>query len=158
LVTGALGSVGRTAVYAAKQSGAQVIACVRAKQKEQAGLLGADRIVAIDKDQEIESLPQLDAIADTVNHDVIGKLIPKLKNGGVLGSVAGHPKAAEGKEIHVVVFMAQPDPVRLRQLAEAVRDGKLSIPVVRKFKLSEAGQAQTLSEQGGIDGKIVLVA
>jgi NADPH:quinone reductase-like Zn-dependent oxidoreductase len=48
--------------------------------------------------------------------------------------------------------------VRLRQLAEAVRDGKLSIPVVRKFKLSEAGQAQTLSEQGGIDGKIVLVA
>lgn len=102
-------------------------------------------------------MPQLDAIADTVNHDVIGKLIPKLKRGGVLGSVAGQPKGAEGAGIRVVAFMAQPDPARLLQLAEAVRDGKLIIPIARKFKLSEAGQAQTLSEQGSVDGKIVLV-
>jgi NADPH:quinone reductase-like Zn-dependent oxidoreductase len=157
LVTGALGSVGRTAVYLAKQEGARVIAGVRGRQKKQAEDLSADQIVAIDNDQEIESLPQLDAIADTVNHDVIEKLIPKLKRGGVLGSVLGKPKAAEGKEIRVAAFMSQPDPVRLRHLAEAVRDGSLSIPVARKFKLSEAGEAQALSEEGGVEGKIVLV-
>ncbi len=157
LVTGAFGSVGRTAVYVAKQRGARVIAGVRAVQKKQAESLGADQIVAIDNDHEIQSLPQLDAIADTVNHDVIGKLIPKLKRGGVLGSVLGKPKAAEGKEIRVAAFMSHPDATRLRQLAEAVRERAFSIPVARKFKLSEAGEAQTLSEQGSIDGKIVLI-
>jgi NADPH:quinone reductase-like Zn-dependent oxidoreductase len=154
---GALGSVGRTAVYVAKQQGARVIAGVRAAQKQQAESLSADQIVAIDNDREIESLPQLDAIADTVNHDVIGKLIPKLKCGGVLGSVLGKPKAAEGKEIRVAAFMAHSDAARLQQLAVAVRERAFSIPVVKKFQLSEAGKAQALSEQGGVDGKIVLI-
>jgi len=158
LVTGALGSVGRTAVYVARQLGARVIAGVRAKQQQEAESLGADQIVAIDDDREIESLPQLDAIADTVGHDVIGRLIPKLKRGGVLGSVLGKPQAAEGKDIRVETFMAQPDPARLRQLAEAVQGGAFNIPVARTFKLSEAAEAQTLSEQGGVDGKIVLVS
>ena len=158
LVTGALGSVGRTAVYVARQLGARVIAGVRAKQQQEAESLGADQIVAIDDDREIESLPQLDAIADTVGHDVIGRLIPKLKRGGVLGSVLGKPQAAEGKDIRVEAFMAQPDPARLRQLAEAVQGGAFNIPVARTFKLSEAAEAQTLSEQGGVDGKIVLVS
>ena len=46
-------------------------------------------------------MPQLDAIADTVGHDLIGKLLPKLKRGGILGSVLGKPKAAEDKDIRV---------------------------------------------------------
>lgn len=157
LVTGALGNVGRAAIYVAKQRGARVIAGVRDRQKKQAESLGADQVIAIDSDFEIESLPELDAIADTVDGEVIAKLIPKLKRGGVLGSVLGKPKAAEGKEIRVEAFSAQPDPERLRKLAEAVRDRTFSIPVVRKFKLSEAGKAQTLSEQGSVDGKIALV-
>ncbi|MGI8745959.1 MAG: zinc-binding dehydrogenase [Bryobacteraceae bacterium] len=150
LITGALGSVGRSAVYVAKQQGARVVAGVRANQKNQAESLGTDQIVAIDDDREIESLPQLDAIADTVDHDVIGKLILKLKIGGVLGSVLGKPKAAEGKDIRVEAFMAQPDAARLRQLAEAVRDRAVSVPIARKFRLSEAAEAQSLAEKGGV--------
>jgi NADPH:quinone reductase-like Zn-dependent oxidoreductase len=157
LVTGALGSVGRAAVYAAKQKGAHVIAGVRARQKPQAAELPADQVVAIDDDVEISRLPELDAIADTVDHDVIGKLVPKIKRGGVLASVLGKPKAAEGKDTQVAAFMAKPDAAGLEKLAKAVRDGELKIPIARKFKLSEAREAQTLSEQGGIDGKIALV-
>jgi NADPH:quinone reductase-like Zn-dependent oxidoreductase len=157
LVTGALGSVGRTAVYVGKQRGARIIAGVLRSQKKQAESLGADQIVAIDDGREIESLPTLDAIADTVDHDVIGKLIPKLKSGGALGSVLSKPKAAEGKDIRVEAFFAQPNPERLWELAQAIRDRAFSIPVARKFKLSEAGEAQKLSEQGSVDGKIALV-
>jgi NADPH:quinone reductase-like Zn-dependent oxidoreductase len=157
LVTGAVGSVGRTAVYEAKQRGARVIAGVRTRQKKEAEELRADDIVAIDDDGEIEALPQLDAIADTVNHDVIGKLLPKLKSGGVLGSVLGKPKAAEGKNIRVEAFMAQADAALLQRLAEAVRDGGFTIPVVEKFKLSDAAEAQAMSERGGVDGKIMIV-
>jgi NADPH:quinone reductase-like Zn-dependent oxidoreductase len=156
LITGALGSVGRTAVYTAKQKGARVIAGVRARQKQDAAALGGDQVVAIDSDEEINGLPELDGIADTVDHDVIDKLLRKIKRGGVLASVLGKPKGAEGKDIQVAAFMAQPDAARLEKLAEAVRTGALTIPIARKFKLSEAREAQKLSEQGGIEGKIAL--
>jgi NADPH:quinone reductase-like Zn-dependent oxidoreductase len=157
LITGALGSVGRTAVYTAKQKGARVIAGVRARQKQDAAALRADQVVAIDSDEEINGLPELDGIADTIDHDVIDKLLRKIKRGGVLGSVLGKPKGAAGKDIQVAAFMAQPDAARLEKLAEAVRTGALTIPIARKFKLSEAREAQKLSEQGGIEGKIALV-
>lgn len=157
LVTGALGSVGRSAVYYAKQLGARVLVGVKTAQKAQANELGAEQVFAIDDDQEIASLPELDAIADTVNHDVIGKLIPKLKAGGVLGSVLGKPVAAEGRNIRVEAFMATPDASLLRQMADAVRDGKLVIPIARRMKLSEAGEAQALAEKGAVNGKILLI-
>src|SRR5665213_48289 len=99
----------------------------------------------------------LDAIADTVGGHLIEKLIPKLKPGGALGSVLGKPKAAEGKDIRVEALLSHPDRVLLHKLAEAVRSRALVIPIARQFSLSEAGEAQTLSERGILDGKIVLV-
>jgi NADPH:quinone reductase-like Zn-dependent oxidoreductase len=41
-------------------------------------------------------------------------------------------------------------------MAEAVRDGKLVIPIGLKLPLSEAATAQATAEKGGI-GKILLV-
>jgi NADPH:quinone reductase-like Zn-dependent oxidoreductase len=158
LVTGALGGVGRTAVYVALERGARVIVGVRARQKQQAQALKAARIVALDSDDEVSALPELDAIADTVNGEVIGKLLAKLKRGGALGSVLGKPKAAEGMDIRIEAFSVQPNAMRLARMAEAVRSGKLAIPIARKFKLSEAAAAQQLAETGHVDGKVVLVA
>ena len=157
LITGAPGSVARSALYMAKSRGARVIAGVKTEQKNDASSLGADQVVAIDDDSEIAGLPELDAIGDTVDHDVIGKLIPKLKPGGVLGSVLGKPKEAEGKNIRVEAFMATPNASLLRQMADAVRDGKLEIPIAKVMKLSEAGEAQALAEKGSLGGKILLV-
>ena len=156
LVTGALGSVGRTAVYVAKDYGARVIAGVRGNQKKEAEALGAAQVVAIDHDSEINDLTELDAIADTVDGDVIGKLLGKLKKGGVLGTVVGKPAAAEGMDIHVEAFMAQPDADRLQQLGRAVSKGEFTIPIAKKFRLSEAAEAHRFGEQGHASGKISL--
>jgi NADPH:quinone reductase-like Zn-dependent oxidoreductase len=157
LVTGALGGVGRSAVYYAKQLGVRVIAGVRARQKDDAIALAADQIVAIDDDSEIAVLPELDAIADTVGHGVIGKLLPRLKPGGVLGSVLGKPKEAEGKNIRVEALSATPDAALLRQMADAVRDGHLIIPISKRMELSDAAEAQALAESGSVGGKIMLI-
>jgi NADPH:quinone reductase-like Zn-dependent oxidoreductase len=157
LVTGALGGVGRSAVYLAKQLDAHVIAGVKEEQKNDASSLAVDRVVAIDNSEEIAELPELDAIADTVDQDAISKLIPKLKSGGVLGSVLGKPREAEGKDIRVEAFMATPDASLLRQMADAVRDRKLVIPIARRMKLSEAGEAHSLAEKGSVGGKILLI-
>ena len=155
LVTGAVGSVGRTAVHVAKKHGARVIAGVRAKQKKEAEALGVDAIVALDDDREIASLKDLDAIADTVNGEVIAKLFPAVKKSGVLASVLGRPKTAEGSGIRIEPVWAQADGGRLRQLAEEVRRGEFAIPIARRFKLSEIREAQQFAEKGA-SGKVLI--
>ena len=66
LVVGAVGNVGRSAVFTAKQLGAAVIAGVLKKQTNDAKNVGADQIVATDDDTAIANLPALDAVADAV--------------------------------------------------------------------------------------------
>jgi len=159
LVTGAVGSVGRTAVFVAKQHGAKVIAGVRASQKAEAESTGADWVAAIageDADKEIARLPELNAIADTVDGATIGKLIPKLKKSGRLASVLGKPEAAVKAGVDMRDIWAQPDPDRLYQLAEDVRDGRLQIPIAMRMPLSEIRQAQQAAESDG-NGKIAVL-
>ena len=157
LVTGALGGVGRTAVHVARKHGARVLAGVRAKEKEEASKLKADGVVAIDSEEEIGHLHDLDAIADTVGGSTIQRLLKTIRKGGVLGSVLGRPEGADKYDIHVEAFMAQPDASRLYQLADDVARHEFSIPVARTMKLQEIQEAHRISEQGGLNGKIVLI-
>jgi NADPH:quinone reductase-like Zn-dependent oxidoreductase len=158
LVTGAVGGVGRTAVHVARKHGAHVIAGVKSSQRGEAAKLGAERVIALDDEKDIASLRDLDAIADTVGGDTIGKLLAALKPGGVLGSVLGEPEAAKGKNIQVRAFMAQPDAARLYELADEVARGEFAIPIAKKFPLEQAAQAQELAEKGHPGGKVLLVA
>jgi NADPH:quinone reductase-like Zn-dependent oxidoreductase len=157
LVTGALGGVGRTAVHVARKHGARVLAGVRAKEKEDASKLNVDGVVAIDSEEEIGHLHDLDAIADTVGGTTIQRLLKTIRKGGVLGSVLGQPEGANKFDIHVEAFMAQPDASRLYQLADDVARHEFSIPVARTMKLQDIQEAHRIFELGGLSGKIVLV-
>jgi len=157
LITGALGSVGRTAVHVAKQHRAFVIAGVRAAQRPEAEELEADAIVAVDDDTQLEDLTELDAVADTVGHEVIDRLIPHIRKNGILATVIGKPQSAEGREIQVHEVWSQPDAKRVEQLAAELARGTFTIPVAKRLKLAEVQQAHTLAEKGGI-GKIILIA
>src|SRR5580693_5261489 len=95
LVTGAVGNVGRSAVFTAKDRGAVVFAGVLKKQFQEAASLGADRIVATDDEKSMASLPELDAVADTVNGKTAETLIGKVKGGGVFATVLGVPQNAK---------------------------------------------------------------
>lgn len=156
LVTGAVGSVGRVAVFAAKRRGAQVIAGVRARQREEAEELEADDIVALDDPADIRRLPQVDAIADTVDGKVLEALLDKVRHGGVVGTVLDPPLGAEQQGLRVHAILAHRDPQRLVELGEAVVKGELRLPIDRRFPLHEARTAQDLAEAGGV-GKILLV-
>jgi len=159
LVTGALGNVGRSAVFTAKQAGATVFAGVRKNQKEQAKELGADEVIALDDEADIARLGFLDAVADTVNGETAQKLIGKVKPGGVYGSVVGPPANAKmHPTVRVQPIMAKPDAAKLRWLAEQVAAGKLRIPIDRMVPLEEAAKAHAAAEKGGVNGKILLLA
>ncbi|EFH82813.1 NADP-dependent oxidoreductase [Ktedonobacter racemifer] len=164
LITGALGSVGRSAVFAASQIGARVIAGVRGKRLDAARQLpGVSEAIAIDDDAEIDKLGPLDCVADTVGGKFADKLLAKVKEGGAFGCFPKqNPQdAALYPTVHINTIFGQVDPATRAALilryAEAVRDGKLTIPIDRIMPLADAAEAQVIAEKGGI-AKIVLTA
>src|SRR5271154_4104656 len=157
LVVGAAGSVGRSAVFTAKARGATVIAGVLKRQIDQAKTVGADQVVATDDDAAIANLAPLDAVADTVGGRTAEKLIARVKPGGVYASVVEAPQnAAKYPSVKVVHVFSKFDRKTLEFMAEAVRDGKLVIPISQKLPRSEAAEAQAIAEKGS-SGKILLV-
>ena len=158
LVVGAAGNVGRSAVFTAKERGATVLAGVLKRQIEEAKTVGADQVVATDDGAAIANLPPLDAVADTVGGRTAEKLIGKVRAGGVYASVVeAPPNSAKYPSVKVVHVFSKFDRKTLEFMAEAVRDGKLVIPISQKLPLSEAAEAQAAAEKGGA-GKILLVA
>jgi NADPH:quinone reductase-like Zn-dependent oxidoreductase len=158
LVVGAAGNVGRSAVFTAKQRGATVIAGVLKRQIDEAKTVGADQVVATDDVTGIANLPPLDAVADTVGGSIAEMLVAKVKPGGVYASVVEAPQnAAQYPSVKTVHIFSKFDRKTLEFMAEAVRDGKLIIPISLKLPLSEAAEAQAAAEKGGL-GKILLVA
>ncbi|MDR3755112.1 MAG: NADP-dependent oxidoreductase [Terracidiphilus sp.] len=159
LVTGALGSVGRAAVHTAKKIGAQVIAGVRGKDLADARALGVSDVLAIDDDEAIEKFPLVDAIADTVGGEVAAKLIARIKPGGAFGYAAMLPESAAAKNptVKITRVGARPDPSKVREFVDDVRDGKFVLPIGRRMSLHDAAEAQALGEKGGV-GKIILLA
>jgi NADPH:quinone reductase-like Zn-dependent oxidoreductase len=153
LVTGAVGSVGRVAVYVARARGARVIAGVRGRQLREAGALGADEVVALDDAAAVERLPALDAIADTVGGETVARLLPRLAPGGVLGTVLGAPPGAKD-HVTVRAIQVHPEPQRLAQLAEDVVRGKLVLPIAGRFPLAQIREAFQRAGQGA--GKVLV--
>ncbi len=158
LVAGAAGNVGRSAVFTARERGATVIAGVLKRQVDEARTAGAGQAVATDDDTAIASLPPLDAVADTVDGRTAEKLIAKVKPGGVFATVLRAPQnAAKYPAVKVVPVFSKFDRKTLEFMAEAVRDGKLVIPISQTLPLRQAAEAQAAAEKGAA-GKILLVA
>ena len=155
LVTGALGSVGRAAVFAAKGRGVKVWVGVRRSQKDAAEALGVDGVVALDDETDCKRLPTLDGIADTVGASVTEKLLERVRRGGVVASVASDPKGAQERGLEVRHHSAHPDPERLARLVRAVAEGALVIPIARRFSLAQIREAQQFAEQGA-GGKVIV--
>ena len=158
LISGAIGGVGRTAVFVAKKAGAIVFAGVRKSQLKQAAELGADEVIALDDDAAMAKVGLLDAVADTVGHEAAEMLLGKVKPGGVFASVLGPPANAKmHPTVRIELVMAVPDSDMLRTLAEDIAAGRFKIPIDRIVQLEEAGEAQAAAAKGGI-GKVILLA
>jgi NADPH:quinone reductase-like Zn-dependent oxidoreductase len=157
VITGALGSVGRAAVHSAKKLGAHVIAGVRTSQLVEARSLGVADLVAIDDDAAIAKL-SVDAVADTVGGAVAANLLARVKAGGRFGyaSVLPEGKAAMYPKVKVTRVLAQPDPSKVREFLDDLRDEKFLLPIGRKLPLRDAAEGHRLGEKGGV-GKIILI-
>jgi len=157
LVTGAVGNVGRSAVFAAKSKGWTVIAGVRTAQVEQGKATGADRVVALDDEESLASLESVEAVADTVSGPTADKLVGKVKKGGTFASVIAPPtNAAAYPNVTIETMQVKPTPATLIAMAQAVRDGKLTIPLGQRFALADADKAHAAAEKSAF-GKLLLL-
>ena len=157
LLTGAAGSVGRCALFAALETGAKVIAAVRKKQMDEVLALGATAAIDLGDADDLARVGLVDAVADTVGGKLAPRLLAKVKPGGIFASVLGPPADAV---LHPLVRIhpvgAQPRPETVVHFGEALRDGRLKLPLERTLPLAEAAEAHAMAEKGGV-GKIVLV-
>jgi NADPH:quinone reductase-like Zn-dependent oxidoreductase len=158
LVSGALGSVGRAAVHAAKKLGATVIAGVRSRQLDEARELNVADVVAIDDEVALAKLGSVDGVADTVGGDTAARLFLKVRENGRFGYASVFPSdaAATNPSVTVTRVFAHPDPSKVREFADDMRDGHFRLPISQFLPLRDASRAHALMEQGGA-GKIVLV-
>jgi NADPH:quinone reductase-like Zn-dependent oxidoreductase len=65
--------------------------------------------------------------------------------------------AARNPTVKTARVNAKPDPSKVREFADDVRDGKFVLPIGRRLPLRDAAEAHVLGEKGGI-GKIILLA
>ena len=158
IVTGALGSVGRAAVHTALKMGVRVIVAVRAKNMAEALSLHVADAVALDDEAAIAKLPHVDAVADTVGGDAAVRILGKVKAGGSFGfaSVLPSGTAEAYPAVTITRVFAQPDPSKVREFIDDLRDGKFKLPIGKRLPLREAAQAHRLGERGGV-GKILLL-
>jgi NADPH:quinone reductase-like Zn-dependent oxidoreductase len=59
--------------------------------------------------------------------------------------------------VKITCVFTKPDPSKVREFADDVRDGKFILPIGRRMPLPDAAEAHVLGEKGGI-GKILLLA
>jgi NADPH:quinone reductase-like Zn-dependent oxidoreductase len=157
LVSGAAGSVGRSAVFAAKERGAVVIGGVLKRQFDQAKNIGADRLVALDDSAALADLPPVDVVANTVRGNTAEQLLEKVKQGGTFASVTGLPPNADKYPgVRTVAFVSKQDTKNLEHMVAAANAGKLTIPIGSKLPLRNAAEAHAALQKGS-SGKILLL-
>jgi NADPH:quinone reductase len=154
LITGAVGAVGRFAMFAAKRAGAKVVAAVRGQQRAEAHDIGADAAIVLGADDGASLA--FDHVIDTVGGMAVAQLCRHLKAGGTITTAATNPIDPNGLAAKPVFIQLKNDPETLDVLARLVASGELAVPIAQRLPLDSASDAHRLVEQGGARGKVVL--
>jgi NADPH:quinone reductase-like Zn-dependent oxidoreductase len=139
LIHGAGGAVGHMAVQLAAEVGVRVIGTGRAADRERALALGVDEFVALESDR-LEDVGEVDVVLDVIGGDILQRSTALVRAGGTLVTVAEPPQSqpANGRAIF---FVVEADRSQLAELAQRLRDGRLTSNVGPVRALSEVPAA-----------------
>jgi NADPH:quinone reductase-like Zn-dependent oxidoreductase len=158
LIAGAAGGVGHLAVQFAKLAGARVIGTGSSRNRDFVLGLGADEYVDYTEQDVGEAVSAVDVAFDTVGGDTTQALVPTLRDGGILVTIANAApeEAARARGVRAELLVMSPSSEQLARIAELVAGGEVRVEISAVLPLTEVQQAHALSESGHTRGKIVL--
>lgn len=158
LIAGATGGVGHLALQLAKRAGAHAIALGSTSNRDFALSLGAADYVDYTSEQVSDVVREVDLAVDAVGGAVTATLLPTLRRGGRLVTIANaapDQQAAE-RNVHAEMMVMSPNLEQLAEIAALVASGELRVEIAAELPLSEVVRAHELIESGHTRGKIVL--
>ena len=158
VVAGAAGGVGHFGVQFAKVAGARVIGTGSGANRDFVLGLGADEYVDYTQQDVGEAVSDADVALDTVGGEVTASLLPALRDGGTIVTIASAPpeEAARERGIRAELLIMDAGTEELTRIGELVAAGEVRVEIAETFPLEEARQAHELSEAGHVRGKLVL--
>jgi NADPH:quinone reductase-like Zn-dependent oxidoreductase len=158
LIHAAAGGVGSLAVQLAKSMGAEVTATCSSRNAEYVRSLGASRVVAYNEARFEDCVKNLDVVFDLLGGEVHRRSYAVLRRGGKLVYLNAEPIEDRGEEFGIQVRMAHVLPSRnaLAGIVDRSAAGVLHATVEKVLPFEEFAQAQRLSDEGHIRGKVVL--
>jgi NADPH:quinone reductase-like Zn-dependent oxidoreductase len=101
----------------------------------------------------------VDVAFDTVGGETTEALLPTVRQGGVLVTIANAPpeQAAAQRGVRAELLVMSPNPGQLARIAELVAAGEVHVEIAATVPLQEVQRAHEMSESGHTRGKIILV-
>lgn len=168
LVTGASGGVGLALVQLAAARGARVIALTSEPKAGRVAAAGAHAVLTRESPDVAGAARRaapdgLDAVADVVGGQVVGALLPQLKEGGrwvVAGAVGGPVITFDLRRLYLhsrrLIGSSMHSPAHFRKLVEEARAGRIRPIVAHAFSLADIHEAQRTFKLRAHVGKIVV--
>ena len=139
LIHGAAGGVGSIAVQLARHAGARVVGTGRAADRDRALSLGVDEFVDLENDP-LEDAGEADVVLDVIGGDILKRSTALVRAGGTLVTTI-EPPTIQPENGRAIFFVVEADRSQLTELAEWLRDGRLSPSVGAVRPLAEAPAA-----------------
>ncbi len=158
LIAGAAGGVGHLAVQFAKLGGARAIGTGSSRNRDFVLGLGAEEYVDYTQEDVADAVSGVDVAFDTVGGETTESLLPTVREGGILVTIAGAPpeEAARERGARAELLVMSPTSEQLARIAELIAVGDVRVEIAEVFPLAEVQRAHELSESGHTRGKIVL--
>ena len=157
LIQGGAGGVASFGIQLAKHIGARVITTASAVNRDYVRRLGADEVIDYNAVDFAQVVRNCDAVFDTVGGDVAQRSFAVLQPGGraafiASGAQAPRPNRDDVTSLRPPVGRARRYLDRIAQLFEA---GAIRAPEIKLYPLSQAADAQRVSESRHFRGKLV---
>ena len=157
LIQGGAGGVASFAIQFAKSVGAKVISTTSTGNVDYVKSLGADQVIDYKTDDFTRLGQTVDCVFETVGGETAAKSYSVLKPGGRAAFIASGPKAPPTDRTDVQ-GLRPPVPrgrAQMERIADLAVKGAVKPPEVKLFKLSDAAEAQKISEGRHFRGKLV---
>jgi NADPH:quinone reductase-like Zn-dependent oxidoreductase len=157
LIQGGAGGVASFAIQLAKHLGARVITTASAANLSYLRDIGADQVIDYNTTDFTKAVSKCDAVFDTVGGDVATRSFAVLKPGGRAAFIASgaKPPMPDRSDVTALRPAVGRDRPHLDRVAALYQAGVIRPPAVTLYQLSEAVEAQRLSEARHVRGKLV---